>query len=103
MTVILVFAFRACTKAARNGVPSGPVTLPVMVAPYANEARTKTVLTKLRVILSLNECMRPPLSLRLRRLSAETKTTNQVSILYRGRGYQTNEMAVYGDSPSNWL
>jgi hypothetical protein len=68
-----------------------------MVAPYANEARIKTVLTRHRVIFSLNECMRPPLSQRVRRLPAEMKTKNQVSILYRGRGYQTNELAVYGD------
>src|ERR1700730_10054971 len=103
MTVILVFALRACTEAARNGAPSGPFTVPVMVAAYANEARIKTVLSRHSVIFSLNECMRPPLSQRLRRHPAETKTKNQVSVLCRGRGYQTNELAVYGDSPSNCL
>src|SRR5260370_30087936 len=32
LTVILVLRLRACTKAPRNGLPSGPVTVPVMVA-----------------------------------------------------------------------
>src|SRR6266853_866613 len=100
MTVIFVFAFRACTKAARNGAPSGPVTVPVTVAAYVTEARIKTVLTRIRVIFSLNECMRPPSSLLLRRVHAGTETENQVSRLQRRKGYQTGALAVYGDSPS---
>src|SRR5579871_3919841 len=35
LTVILVLRLRACTKAPRNGLPSGPVTVPVMVAASA--------------------------------------------------------------------
>src|SRR5216684_5921530 len=37
LTVILVLRLRACTKAPRNGLPSGPVTVPVMVAASAPE------------------------------------------------------------------
>src|SRR5262252_3360147 len=33
--MILVLALRACTKAPRNGAPSGPVTVPVTVAASA--------------------------------------------------------------------
>src|SRR6266849_4394632 len=35
LTVILVLRLRACTKAPRNGLPSSPVTVPVMVAASA--------------------------------------------------------------------
>src|SRR5262245_52697678 len=35
--MLLVLALRACTKAPRNGAPSGPVTVPVTVAASAAE------------------------------------------------------------------
>src|SRR5262249_3328391 len=50
LTVILVFALRACTKAPRNAAPSGPVTLPLMLAASAmaveraNEARVASAM-----------------------------------------------------------
>src|ERR1700680_3761278 len=81
MTVIFVFAFRACTKAARNGAPSGPVTVPVIVAPYANEAMIRMALTKPRMVLSLNGCKIPPRSLWQGRFDAGTETENQGSKL----------------------
>src|ERR1700716_2741500 len=37
LTVILVLALRACTKAPRNGALSGPVTVPATVAACTSE------------------------------------------------------------------
>jgi len=42
LTVILVLRLRACTKAPRNGLPSGPVTVPVMVAASAPDIAAMT-------------------------------------------------------------
>jgi hypothetical protein len=35
LTVILSLPWRACTNAARSGAPSGPVTVPDMLAAWA--------------------------------------------------------------------
>src|SRR6266404_5700006 len=102
MTVIFVFAFRACTKAAREGAPSGPATVPAMVAPEANEAKRTTALIKPRVFISLDDCIRPPRSLCHGRTCAKTQIKNQVSKLQCRRGYQTRAPAVYGDSRSRY-
>src|SRR5882757_6931743 len=96
MTVIFVFAFRACTKAARNGAPSGPVTVPVMVAPYANEAAKTNAPARPRMFLCLNGCITPPLTPCHWRLHAGTETQH----LQCRRGYQTVALDVYGHSPS---
>src|ERR1700704_4125808 len=98
MTVIFVFAVRACTKAARNGAPSGPVTVPVMVAPQANEAKRTTALIKPRVFFSLDDCIRTPRLLCDGRSCAKTQITNQVRKLQCRRGYQMRALGVYEDS-----
>src|SRR5579864_9326889 len=53
MTVTWVFAFRAFTNAARNGLPSGPVTLPVTVAPNAIVEMSPMALTNPRILVML--------------------------------------------------
>ena len=40
LTVILVLALRACTKAPRNAAPSGPLTVPVMLAASARHVES---------------------------------------------------------------
>src|ERR1700682_4061227 len=105
MTVIFVFAFRACTKAARNGAPSGPVTVPEIVAAYANEAEITIALTKPRMFLSLNGCIRPPLSHYLRCLHAGTRTKirlGPVDIPHGGRDGSCARVFRRGDFPREW-
>src|SRR5580704_5043862 len=72
MTVTRVFAFRACTNAARNGAPSGPVTLPVIVAPNVIEERRPTALTKPSVLIILSGCIAPPCNQRSTPLNPRT-------------------------------
>ena len=42
LTVIFVLRFFACTKAPRNALPSGPVTVPAIVAAFADDADRTT-------------------------------------------------------------
>src|SRR5450631_4510498 len=46
LTVILVLRLRACTKAPRNPLPSGPVTVPAMVAASAADTAAQPAIAK---------------------------------------------------------
>src|ERR1700674_30253 len=95
MTVTRVFAFRACTNAARKGAPSGPVTLPVIVAPNAIEEMRPTALTKLRNLSILGGCMTPPCNRRLRPLNPRiTALTSKRSILAGENGSPSDQYAI---------
>src|SRR5665213_142387 len=64
MTVTRVLAFRACTNAARNGAPSGPFTVPVIVAPNANVEEKTIALTRTNFLGIPSACMIPPCAAR---------------------------------------
>src|ERR1700720_3682153 len=88
MIVTRVFAFRACTNAARNAAPSGPVTLPVIVAPKAIEERKPTALTKLRILTILSGFIIPPCQERLTPLGSRTRASSR----RRGRTARENRL-----------
>src|ERR1700722_1469086 len=75
MTVTRGLAFRACTKAARNGAPSGPVILPAIVPQNAMEEMMPTALTKIIILKILSGCIIPPCNERQRPLQARARAT----------------------------
>src|SRR5258706_9436386 len=98
LTVILVLRLRACTKAPRNGLPSGPVTVPVMVAASAPDiaATIEPTPSSRRVMARID--VPPSLKLFIESLSQCDHRRHQAAMWEMRRGAGTSPATT----PEKW-